>query len=174
MNTREREVMDAAAELCRFIVGGLDIPVGLRHVANDLMKRIDALLAEGSASGEGAEAVAPYVPDDQWSELLNPQPAQGEHERRSSEGSERRQSAIENAFYEAQGDIFTTETPWGEVSAWIAARAKEQCDTAERRPSCGQDARDAPDVCGHCGAIGGGHTLACQAIAAQQRQGGEK
>jgi len=37
----------------------------------------------------------------------------------------RRTSAIEDAFYEAQGDIFTVYTHWGEVSAWIMARKKE-------------------------------------------------
>lgn len=212
MNTREREVMDALALAARRSLEWIESrdlackedcgnPTCRTNALRSSVAAYDALLAEGSASSEGAEAVG-FVDEDgdrvlAWrhngreiavtfgetpsvmatdeqgklwfaSGDTHPQPAQGEHEQPALERygiewrgphmpialpmpdgywtpwhiaeaalkqrtSERQTNAIENAFYEAQGDIFTADTPWGEVSAWIAARAEEQ-RASERRP----------------------------------------
>src|SRR6478735_871138 len=118
MNTREREevlkVMDALANALRTADSLLD-PANIGGGAQENMEALaayDALLAEGSASSEGAvawrrESLGDFAsPHDLtsdvtiavvWAKRYNvtplythPQPAQGEHEQRSCEGSERR------------------------------------------------------------------------------------
>jgi len=121
MNTREREeilkVMDALANALR---RSMDVEFGL--LCDSALAAYDALLAEESASSEGAEAVAWLVRGEGYSYphptreaafsdcraafrgkpveilplgIIGPQPAQGEHEQRSCEGSERRPIADE-------------------------------------------------------------------------------
>jgi hypothetical protein len=113
MNTREREVMDALAKELRCSV---DAQTSAALAAYDCLMtdEHDALLAEGSARSEGAEAVG-YVTegalrqlregaslvnlwraagtDDDVPLYTHQQPAQGEHEQRSCEGSERSRCA---------------------------------------------------------------------------------
>jgi len=266
MNTREPEVM-MERMLADCVPGGSSCdPQRVADAIREWFAKNNALLAEGSASSEGAEAVAPVSDADvargmrvlrlfaaergddlpecgskEWaiaSEAVRriisaDRAAQGEHEQRSCEGSERRPIADEvvesvgSALYIYWNDVkdsvrdkyrakvraaLESALPRGlpagsdaqlkvidEVIRLLESpavmpsplgginyapehyfcllhdfkRVRTELATAEQ-PYCGQDARDAPDVCGHCGALGGGHTLACQAIAAQQRQGGEQ
>jgi len=132
LNTREREeilkVMDALANALRQAEMDLESEgIGNETANRAALAAYDALLIEGSASSEGAEAVGYLnvrrfrgvdsmvnhdfeytgnLPDGSYPVYTNPQPAQGEHEQRSSEGSELRPIAdevVERVLHAADG-----------------------------------------------------------------------
>ena len=150
MNTREREVMDAAAELCRQVIGMLDVPARHRDEANSLLERINALLAEGSASSEEG-AVAPI------DMLLFCPRCHTQH----VDGEESEVEWVENIpaartitwdnpphrshLCHACGCIWRPADVATNGVAKIATRGKaDTWDATAEQPSCGQDARDAP------------------------------
>lgn len=149
MNTREREVMHALAKaLCETIAEDVSRGFAVTTCRRDALDAYYALLAEGSASSEGAEAVGEiYISrsdggmDVQWSEdynpssgdrlYLRPQPAQGEHEQRSCEPA---------AWLNVIGELSDTKRNSDDEAVGVRAAAlirgleKRSCEGSERRP----------------------------------------
>lgn len=175
MNTREREVMDALAMAARRSLEWIEDrdlackedcgnPTCRTNALRSSVAAYDALLAEGSASSEGAEAVAPVAmrvtfPDGSkspWADYrqqfspqgwatveyayTHPQPAQGEHEQRSCEGSDDGEAQRASAWLAVVSVLNEVAPTWhrdsigtGREQVCAAIRALAQ-RASERRP----------------------------------------